>query len=244
MRGFLIALTFLTRLPFPAPQAVSESEFKRSQHYYPLVGLTLGILLWLIAYASRLAYPPIVSGGIILAAEIFLTGGIHLDGFMDSMDGLLSAREPERMLEIMKDSRVGAHASISLGALLILKFALLVSLSSSGLKILILVPMLSRWAFLIGVIGFPYARKEGLGKGFHESSRWLVFASEGALIFILAYLVTGYAGLAAGVSALAGAFLFAYKTAHLLGGLTGDLYGALIELSEVVALLAAVPFLT
>lgn len=242
MRGFLIALTFFTRLPLPAPQNVTDLEFKRSQHFYPLVGLTLGILLWLIGYASRLFLPPLPTGAILLAAEILLTGGIHLDGFMDSMDGLLSAREPTRMLEIMKDSRVGAHASISLAALLILKFSLLASLTLPGLKVLLVLPMLSRWTFLLGIIAFPYARKEGLGKGFHEASQWLVFLGEGLLVMTLSVFLLGYAGLVAGISALMFTLLFAGKISRLLGGLTGDLYGALIEISEVVALLAALPF--
>lgn len=242
MRCFLIALTFFTRLPLPSPKNVTDQEFKRSQHYYPLVGLTLGLLLWLIGYASRLVLPPLPTGAVLLAAEILLTGGIHLDGFMDSMDGLLSAREPARMLEIMKDSRVGAHASISLAALLILKFSLLASLSVSGLKVLIVLPMLSRWAFLLGIIAFPYARREGLGKGFHEASQWVVFIGEGFLVLTLSFFLVGYAGLVAGISALAFTLFFSGKISRLLGGLTGDLYGALIEISEVVALLITLPF--
>ncbi|CAA7601784.1 adenosylcobinamide-GDP ribazoletransferase [Acididesulfobacillus acetoxydans] len=243
MRGLLIALTFLTRLPLPAPRNVSAAEFKHSQHYYPLVGLILGGFLWLAGRLTGPYYPPLVVGAILLALELALTGGIHLDGFMDSMDGLLSARTPERKLEIMKDSRVGAHASISLAALLLLKFSLLASLKPADMGILLLMPMISRWAFLIGVIGFPYARKEGLGQGFHEASRWLVFAAEGLIILGFAVWFLGPAGLAAILAASALAGLFSWRVSGHLGGLTGDIYGATIELAEVFALLAAFPFL-
>lgn len=243
MRGFLIALTFFTRIPLPVPKDITTEEFTRSYRYYPLVGLVLGLLLWLLAKALIPYYPPLVLGAILLGAELMLTGGIHLDGFMDSMDGLLSARPPERILEIMKDSRVGAHASMALVGLLLLKFALLASLSPSMLSILIVMPMLSRWVFQIGVIGFPYARSQGLGKGFHEASHWIPFLLSGGVICGISFFLLGLAGpLAFGVSALI-ITLMASRTSTLLGGLTGDLYGAFIELSEVICLVVAFPFL-
>ncbi|HBV86160.1 MAG: adenosylcobinamide-GDP ribazoletransferase [Desulfosporosinus sp.] len=244
MRGFLIALTFFTRIPLPIPKDVTAEEFTRSYRFYPLVGLVIGLLLWLLAKVLIPYYPPLILGALLLGAELMLTGGIHLDGFMDSMDGLLSARSPERILEIMKDSRVGAHASMALVGLLLLKFTLLASLTPSTLAFLIVMPMLSRWVFQIGVIGFPYARSQGLGKGFHESSQWLPFLLSGGVIGGLSFFLVGLAGpLACGVTALI-ITLMAYRISALLGGLTGDLYGAFIELSEVICLLVAFPFLS
>lgn len=243
MRGFLIAITFFTRIPLPVPKDITSEEFTRSYRYYPLVGLVIGLLLWLLAKALTPYYPPLVLGALLLGAELMLTGGIHLDGFMDSMDGLLSARTPERILEIMKDSRVGAHASMALSGLLILKFALLASLTPLSLTLLIVMPMLSRWVFQIGVIGFPYARSQGLGKGFHEASQWITFIISGVILCGFSYYLVGLAGpLALGVTALL-ITIMSYRISALLGGLTGDLYGAFIELSEVICLLAAFPFL-
>ncbi|KGK81967.1 cobalamin synthase [Desulfosporosinus sp. HMP52] len=243
MRGLLIALTFFTRIPLPVPQDITTEEFTRSYRFYPLVGLIIGLLLWLLAKALIPYFPPLVIGAILLGAELMLTGGIHLDGFMDSMDGLLSARSPERILEIMKDSRVGAHASMALVGLLLLKFSLLASLTPSMLSILIVMPMLARWVFQIGVIAFPYARSQGLGKGFHEASQWVTFLLGGAIILVISFYLLGLAGpIAFGVSALI-ITLMASRISALLGGLTGDLYGAFIELSEVICLLVAFPFL-
>lgn len=243
MRGFLIALTFFTRIPLPVPQDITAEEFTRSYRFYPLVGLIIGLLLWLLAKVLVPFYPPLVLGTLLLGAELMLTGGIHLDGFMDSMDGLLSARSPERILEIMKDSRVGAHASMALVGLLLLKFTLLASLTSSSFAVLIVMPMLSRWTFQIGVIGFPYARDQGLGKGFHEASQWLIFLLGGVVICGISFFLLGVAGpLAFGVSALI-ITLMSFRISALLGGLTGDLYGAFIELSEVICLITAFPFL-
>lgn len=244
LRGFLIALTFLTRLPLPAPKVeVSSEEFSRSYRYYPLVGLVIGLLLWLLAKALTLYFPPIVVGAFLLVAELMLTGGLHLDGFMDSMDGLLSARSPERILEIMKDSHIGAHACMALTGLLLLKFSLLASLTSTQFSILLVMPMLSRWVFQIGVVGFPYARSQGLGKGIHETTHWIAFLCSGGVVLGISFILAGFAGLIAFGICVITVTLWAARISSLLGGLTGDLYGAIIELSEVVCLLVAFPFL-
>ena len=242
MRGFIIALTFLTRIPVPLPKDVSSEEFIKSYRFYPVVGLVLGVLLWLLAKFLLPYYPPLVLGALVLGAELMLTGGIHLDGFMDSMDGLLSARSPEKILDIMKDSRVGAHASMALVGLLLLKFTLLANLTVSKLLLLIVMPMLSRWIFQIGMIGFPYARSQGLGKGFHEATQWIPFLLSGIIVCGISFYLLGFAGPLAFVVSSLIISLIAFKISSLLGGLTGDLYGAFIELSEVIILLVAFPF--
>ena len=242
MRGFIIALTFLTRIPFPLPKDVSSEEFIKSYRFYPVVGLVLGVLLWLMAKFLLPYYPPLVLGALVLGAELMLTGGIHLDGFMDSMDGLLSARSPEKILEIMKDSRVGAHASMALVGLLLLKFTLLANLTVSKLPLLIVMPMLARWVFQIGMIGFPYARSQGLGKGFHEATQWIPFLLSGIIVCGISFYLLGFAGPLAFVISSLIITIVAYKISSFLGGLTGDLYGAFIELSEVIILLVAFPF--
>lgn len=244
LRGFLIALTFLTRIPLPTPKVeVTSEEFTRSYRYYPLVGLVIGLVLWLLAKGLTQYFPPLVLGALLLVAELMLTGGLHLDGFMDSMDGLLSARSPGRILEIMKDSRIGAHACMALVGLLLLKFTLLASLNPAQFSILLVMPMLSRWVFQIGVVAFPYARPQGLGKGIHETIQWLPFILSGCLVLGASFYLAGFAGLIAfGVCVIA-VTLWAARISSLLGGLTGDLYGAFIEVSEVVCLLAAFPFL-
>lgn len=248
MRGFLIAATFLTRLPFPSPADVSQEEFTASQRYYPLVGLLIGLILTGSALFLQRFYPPIVIAALLLIEELLLTGGIHMDGYMDSMDALWSARTPERMLEIMKDSRVGAFGALSAIALLLLKFTLLASLGSVfPLSILpfLIMPVLSRWMFLIGVLYYPYARKAGLGQGFHESSLkkpWL-FIFEGLLCLALSIYFLSWAGLVGFIIPFLFLLIFTRKVSHLLGGLTGDLYGASIELAEILFLIGVIPFL-
>jgi len=111
------------------------------------------------------------------------------------------------------------------------------------LSILIVMPLLSRWVFQIGAIGFPYARSQGLGKGLHEATHWIPFLLSGGVICGISFFLLGLAGpLALGVSVLT-ITVMASRISSLLGGLTGDLYGAFIEFSEVICLLVAFPFL-
>lgn len=249
MRSLLIALTFLTRIPFPNPTDVTEEEFTQSQHYYPIVGLLLGGILWASFRVLLPWYPPLITGDLLLILQLILTGGIHLDGFMDSMDGLLSARTPERMLEIMKDSRVGAFGAISAIALLLLKFSLFVELlsldSPTTPLILLFMPLLSRWIFLIGVHFFPYARPSGLGKGFHEASRQTkgIFFGQGIFLLLLTFWFLQWPGVVGFLTSTLFILIFTSKSSRLLGGLTGDLYGASIEFAELFFLLGAFPLL-
>lgn len=249
MRRLLIALTFLTRIPFPNPTDVTGEEFTQSQHFYPIVGLLLGGILWASSIILLPLYPPLITGALLLILQLVLTGGIHLDGFMDSMDGLLSARPPERMLEIMKDSRVGAFGAITAIALLLLKFTLFAELltldSPSTPLILLFMPLLSRWIFLLGVHFFPYARSKGLGKGFHEASnrtKWIFF-SQGIFLLLLTFWFLKWPGVIGFLTATLFILIFTSKSSRLLGGLTGDLYGASIELAELFFLLGAFPLL-
>lgn len=249
MRGLHIAITFITRIPLPSPSNVTPEEFTRSQHYYPLVGLLLGGVLWGASTLLLPWYPPLVIGALLLILELVLTGGIHLDGFMDSMDALLSARTPERMLEIMKDSRVGAFGALSAISLLLLKFSLLTELLAlerpSGPLLILFMPMVARWIFLIGIHFFPYARPNGLGKGFHEASLKTkgIFFLQGILLLSMTFWFLRWGGIIGFLAATLFIVVFTYRTSRLLGGLTGDLYGASIEFSELFFLLAAFPFI-
>lgn len=246
IRSFLIAVTFLTRLPFPAPNEVTQEEFTRSQRCYPLIGLVLGLFLLCTSFLLHPYYSPMVVAALILIEELLLTGGLHMDGFMDSMDALWSARTPERMLEIMKDSRVGSFGALSAIAILLLKFSLLAEVIGAGSYLaLLIMPMLSRWMFLIGVIFFPYARKSGLGQGFHEDlsqTPWFL-GIEGICCLALTIYLLHWAGLMGFLFSFLFLLYFTRKTSKLLGGLTGDLYGASIELSELLFLLGAAPFI-
>lgn len=238
MKSFLSAFYQLTRLPLPAIN-FDEKACGRATLFFPVVGLFLGALLAVLAWAAGFLFPAGVKASLIVVGMVILTGGMHLDGFMDSIDGLFSGRPRERKLEIMRDSRVGAFGVIGVICLLLLKYNLLLELPDAVLfKVLLVLPVLSRWGMTIAVIAFPYARPEGLGKSYalQSSIRELI----GSTIFsvIVAILVLGLQGFwLVALAALATWFL-GKKVVKELGGLTGDIYGFINELLEMALLFA------
>jgi adenosylcobinamide-GDP ribazoletransferase len=236
MNSFLTALQFLTRIRIIRQDTVTPAAFGASVKYFPLVGAVLGAVLagFYHLTAHHLSIHTLAAALIVL--EIALTGGLHCDGLMDSADGLLSGRPRERMLEIMKDSRVGANGVVAFVLLILAKWSLLLDLlPSAPLAALFVMPVLGRLALVIAIVLFPYARPEGIGKAFAAGAGRPALAVAAAL----ALACVAPFGLAAG-AALAAAALFALAfgryAVRVLGGLTGDTYGAVCELSEVVVL--------
>lgn len=245
INDFLVGLQFLTRLRLTGNLAWDEQACGRSVRYFPLVGAVLGLCLvaayqvlyvWLPGWVST--YPPTVAVTLLTALPILLTGGLHCDGFMDTMDGLFSGRQQPRMLEIMKDSRVGAHGVTTFLLLFALKWSLVADLATLALPAaLFAMPVLGRLAMVVAITCFPYARQAGLGRAFS------LHAGEGALwvalvLSLLLVLPLGLQGMAALVAALACAFGCGYWISRKLGGLTGDVYGAVTELTEAAVLAA------
>lgn len=237
MNSFFTALQFLTRIRVIRQDTVAPAAFAASVKYFPLVGAVLGGLLAAFYHltAHHLSIHTLAAALIVL--EVALTGGLHCDGLMDSADGLLSGRPRERMLEIMKDSRVGAHGVVAFVLLVLAKWSLLLDLlPSAPLAALFVMPVLGRLALVIAITVFPYARPEGIGKAFADGAgrRALTVAAATAL-GLAAYL--GPAALAALAAAALLALGFGRYAVRALGGLTGDTYGAVCELSEVAVLL-------
>ena len=121
---------------------------------------------------------------------------------------------------------------------MILKFALLTQVIAKP-WVLIAMPILSRWVFLIGVKSFPYVREQGLGKGFNNAVVWPIFIIEGIVILSLIGVLAGLTGFLPVLGTILFTILFCHRVSNLLGGLTGDIYGATIEMSEVLFLLIA-----
>lgn len=250
------AFQFLTRILVPVQLSYTDELFRRSTVYYPAVGLIIGVLLaaagWLLGPAG-LALPAAPAAVLVLGFWVAITGALHLDGLMDTADGLLSHRSREKMLDIMKDSRVGAMGVVAGVLLLLLKFSLLLSLVSAGgraLAFLVLAPVWSRAFAVWAIAGWPYAREgSGLGRLFSSATRAeAAKATAWALVFgILALAAMQFPwpvalGWGAGMGIITGGlgYWLARAMARKLGGLTGDTYGALIELLECAVLFAAV----
>ena len=245
----MVALSFLTVLPASLNRIPTPREISNSRAYYPVVGLLLGLLLIGLERGCREVFPIILTAAVLLVALIVGTRGLHLDGLMDVCDGLFGGYTRERRLEIMRDPRVGAFGMAGAASVLLLKYSALVSLlflsqpgaESSDLKWpLLLFPMLSRWSMVVVLAAFPYARSQGLASPFHQGGAKWATSAAAASAAVAAVLLggTGGAAIFAGVSVLA--WLLGRAMAGMLGGLTGDTYGATNELAEVAVLMAAV----
>ena len=238
--GFWVALQFLTILPSPVRRPFTRDELGQSLAYFPVVGLLLWLALWGLDSGLSRVLPAMPTNVLLLAALVLMTGAMHVDGFIDTCDGAAVRRTAEQRLEIMADSRVGAFGVVG-GCLLILaKFAALVSLPASvRTAALLLTPVMGRWSMVFAVFAYPYARgKTGKGFAFKEgASRARVLV---ALMFtiVIAFVVSrSWHGPALIAALFVAVISFGAYIRSRLGGLTGDSYGAVNEVAEVLTLL-------
>ena len=233
LRALLQALQFLTTLPAPATQYSPRSQ-AASLVYYPLVGLLIGLLLMLAA-ALLQGKPPLLASALCLAGWVLLSGGLHLDGLIDLVDGLAGAHgNPQRLLAIMKEPRVGALGVIALVLTLLLKWAaLLVLLTEAPLLVLVVAPLLARASVLLLFLWLPYRSEAGIASGYSElvAPGRLLGAVLAACILTAAVLPMRPFCLVLLMIALAFACYRWFLLKHL-GGFTGDGAGAWIELTE------------
>jgi adenosylcobinamide-GDP ribazoletransferase len=230
LADLLAAFAFLTILPI---RTVSAHPPGRIFAYFPLVGLVIGAAVSAAASIPFLSHD--VASFLALALWAALTGGLHLDGFGDSCDGLLATTTPERRLEIMKDPRAGAYAVIGLALLLLGKW---VALREVAPLLLILPPVMGRWAMAMAAYFYPYARDSGAGAHFRDGLGRAQIIAASAFAGIIAVLF-GWPVLlivlAAPITVLVAG---RWAASRLGGGLTGDVYGAMCELTEVLCLVA------
>lgn len=236
-RDFIMALQFLTCIQVGSPSEWSAEQCGRSVRYFPLVGAVIGLVLALVNYSLSHYLLPHVSVMLLLITEICLTGALHCDGYMDTADGIFSHRSRDRMLEIMRDSRVGVHAVIAFGLLLLLKYSLLLDLAPGILaKALFVMPIAGRMAMVIAITGFSSARKDGLGRAFSEcSGRWTLPAAGFITLALTAPL--GWLAMFSCLTACLIGMGLARWISGKLGGLTGDTYGAVNEVTQAAVLL-------
>ncbi len=242
MGSLLLAISFLTIIPAYGNRVAGEKELANSLYFYPVVGFVIGGILALLAYLSNLLSLGIAGDALIIVIWVILTGGLHLDGFMDTADGIFSGKEREKKLEIMKDSRVGAMGVIALGVQLLLKFAFIASLNPMDkIWVVFLAPAVGRCLMVYSILFFPYARKgPGLGICFGENVGKIKVLGATVLLLIGSVFASGLIGILFTVISYVLAILIANWLGSILGGQTGDTYGALCEATETVFLLTVV----
>lgn len=235
MISLLAAFQFLTTFPAIVRRSFTAGELGRAVGFFPLVGLALGGVFYGLVSGLRLAFPLPVTAIFILAAWLLLTRALHFDGFLDTCDGLFGGYTPERRLEIMRDSRVGAFGVAGGGLLLLAKYATILSLPH--LSGLLLAPVFGRWVLSMAIFAYPYARDKGMGRDMKDNVRWPQVILATIITILAAWLFARWTGLLA--LALAGIVLWLGASFILrrIPGLTGDSYGALCELVELATLL-------
>ncbi|HEY9809473.1 MAG TPA: adenosylcobinamide-GDP ribazoletransferase [Halomicronema sp.] len=236
---FAAAIAFYTCLPLP--QAVTL-EFRGIARFAPLIGVLLGgILGFLDAGLQQLGMPLLTRSALVVVAWIAITGGLHLDGVMDSADGL-AVLDPQKRLKVMADSLTGAYGAMAAIALLLLKTVALHDLGSSRVLALMAAAGWGRWGQLVAITRYAYLKPTGKG-AFHKdgTGAWdllpglvILLVLSGVQIFFYKSQWLVGVGMALGGGAIAiltGAW-FNYK----LGGHTGDTYGAVVEWTEALLL--------
>lgn len=241
---FLAAIRFLTSIPLPWRQEdwwqrVSREQFARSLPYYPVVGLLIGLMLAGIYWLFSLFLPQALVSGLLLAAMAAITGGLHLDGFVDTTDGIAAGhKDADIGKRVMHDSSVGAIGVIAVILLLLVKFASLNSVPQSWMMAtLVLMPVLSRWAMVYAVFMYPYGRWRGMGGELRRATGWAGFMAATIVALAVALVLAKLAGLVVMLIVWLAVMGLAAFFKSKFNGLTGDNYGAINELVEVLVLI-------
>ncbi len=239
LQAFQAALQFLTVLPAGRP--VDREQLADSLPWFPVAGLIIGLVSALAYALALLIGLPVMAASLIGVLVLSgIAGFLHLDGLADTGDGFFSSRSREKILIIMRDSRIGTMGVVSLFAVLGLKWSALAYLPpETAFKALIVAPVLGRSAQVISMTLLPYARAEGgLASVFialkRRSNMYLALGISGGAALIFA----GAGGFAALLAAAAAAVLFSLWCREKISGITGDTLGAVTEIVETAALLA------
>jgi adenosylcobinamide-GDP ribazoletransferase len=244
-RSLLIAGQFLTILPLRVAGEIGKAEIGRSAAAYPIIGLVLGLLLLGAMVVLRVTFAPRLAEALLVALWAGLTGGMHLDGLADTLDGLAFGRSRDEVLRIMKDTRLGSYGAVGLAAVLLVKLTALGAVPAARVgEAVVLALVLGRTAAVHAGYLTRYAGLgEGMARTLTEEMRPVHWLAALAIAAGLAVLVGRARGGVALAAMLAVSSLLAWFFVRRIGGVTGDVYGATIEVNEAVALLvfAAAP---
>lgn len=239
MKRLILMLQFLTKYPLPFQLKVTDEDFTKGAIYFPVVGGIIGANLWLFAWLINTKVQPLVLAVLLVSFQIFITGGLHLDGLADTFDGLYSYRDKNKILEIMKDSRVGTNGVLILIVSILLKVSLISSIPYKDMYwVLMLMPVGARYLGMLLAFSSVYARERGMGGFFiHKITKlqFLVMTIMTVLIFLLkvkALLIL--------LLMFILTFMFRAHVYSKIDGVTGDIIGCWIEMTELIFLLAVV----
>lgn len=240
LKGLVITFASYTRIPMPQVDW-SEENRRWSMCFFPLIGVVVGGLIWLwLALCDGLHIGPFLRGAIGAVLPLLVTGGIHMDGFMDVTDAMSSWQTKEKRLEILKDSHVGAFAVIACGAYLLLMAGLLSECTVAQGLGLTAAFVLSRSMSAYAMVALPQAKKQGMlaDNARNADHHRVRLASWGwfAAAAVAAACGLGWYGLALPAGALACLGWYAHRAKKYFGGISGDQAGWYVQVTELVGL--------
>lgn len=237
MKRFLLALQFLTIIPLKVRQFTAR-DLTKSVTYFPLVGLLLGFILAAVhKLLLLLNFAPLSIDIIVIVLLIAFTGGLHLDGLADTSDALLSRKNKEEMLRIMRDSHIGVMGVLALISIILLKIALLSSINiTAKTTALLLMCMLSRWTLVWSMFLFPYARQEGKAKLFMQGVNPKTLCCATIITLLMAVFLYKLKGFIILLIIALIAYLINRFIHSKVGGISGDTLGAVNEIMELTVL--------
>ena len=247
MKRFIAILQFMTRIPININVGFDE-EFHKSIVYFPLVGFVLGILLYLVGIVSNFIFDPFITSILVTLALVILTGGLHIDGLGDTFDAIYSYRDKDRMLEIMKDSRLGTNALLAVMFLILLKVGFIYSIINKGLLwTTIFMPVISRLGVTLILYKTKTPREKGMGNLFIGKATismliTLILYTVAIIVFVSKILFLSSNVMTLKIIStiiVVGIFSIMFKNSiyKKIDGITGDILGCTIELNEVIYLL-------
>ena len=242
MSGPVLAIRYLTILPVPGRDDMDRG-LGRAAAWFPVVGLALGLLLMAVDRVASHLFPPLLSALLTVTVWKLVTGGLHLDGLADCLDGLMG-RDRAHRLAIMRDSRIGTFGAVGLILFLMLEVVAVADLPpAQRWRVLLAAPTVARAVPPLLARLFGAARSEGQGAAFVAGVRASGAAVALAVAVLVSVAVLGVVGLVAAVLALLVAVVAAWLIARRLGGLTGDVLGATVEGAELAVLLTVLAWL-
>ena len=247
MNRFIGLLQFMTRIPIKADIGFDE-EFHKSIVYFPLVGFVIGLISFVIGRLANIIFDSFLTSILIVASEVILTGGLHIDGLGDTFDAIYSNRDKERMLEIMKDSRLGTNSLLAILFLILIKIGLLNSMISNNLMCLVIfMPMVSRLAVIVMLYKTVTPREKGMGNIFIGKATLSMFVVAILYTVIILTSLAKFVFMSTTINMIKLLLsivvvmlfneLFKRRIYKKIDGVTGDILGCTIELGELIFLL-------
>jgi adenosylcobinamide-GDP ribazoletransferase len=235
IKNFISTISFLTIIPTPKKYS---QNLEHSIIFFPLVGLLIGGILVLINFYGSYLFSEQIINMLILVSLVIITGGLHLDGLADTLDGFYAGKTKGDTLKIMDDVHIGAIGTIGIVLILLAKLTLINNIPKNIFNLTLLItPVIGRWAMVLSMQILKSAKENGLGNFFVKNMSLKDFTISAIITLVIVIFLFQIKGILILLIISLVVLAFSIYTAKKIGGLTGDTLGAINEISELLVLL-------